>query len=122
MHALSVHVVELLLRAVPQADRTDRSDEGELGESAELGAVREPRPPVLVGEVGVRVEVHDVERSDRLHPTSDREADRVVAAHRDDERPALRHPTDHVGDPGQVAVRIGARDGHVPDVGHGDPA
>ena len=75
-------------------------------------------PSNVVQEVGVRVDVHDIELAQRLHPTAERIADRVVAADRDQQCATLDDPARGARDPPVICLRVRALDRDVTDVRH----
>jgi hypothetical protein len=75
----------------------------------------------FVQEIGVRVDVHDIELAQRLHPTAERVADRMVAADRDHQRSPPGDPPRGARDPPVICLRVRALDHDVPDVGHRHP-
>jgi hypothetical protein len=64
------------------------------------------RAAEVVAEVRVCVDVDDVDLADRLQATTQRVADRVIAADGDRQRAALDDPPDGLGDPVEVALDL----------------
>jgi hypothetical protein len=74
----------------------------------------------LVDEIGVCVQADDIDRPVRLHPATERIADRVIAADRDRDRASLDDPSCHLADPGEVPRVVGTLDRDVAEIGHRD--
>jgi hypothetical protein len=72
----------------------------------------------LVQEIGMRVDVDDIELAKRLHPSAERVADRVVAADRDHQGAALGDPPRGACDPLVICLRVGTLNRDVADVCH----
>src|SRR5205807_9448888 len=87
----SLHVLVLIAIYGSQAERRKALRAGQLEQTTELTPVLELRAVDRVGEVGVGVDVHDVDHAVRLrHAAAHREADRVVAPDRHHHRASFR--------------------------------
>lgn len=114
--------LDLRAGRVAQPDRADGADVRQLGEAPQLTGPGQARAVELVEEVGVGVEVDDVEAARRLHPEPERIADRVIAADGDHQRLALGNRAGGCRDPRVVALGVGALDQDVAAVDHRHPA
>ena len=81
----------------------------------------ETRATQLVQEIGVRVDVHHIELAQRLHPTAERIADRMIAADRDHQRSALDDAPRSARDPPVICLSVQALDRNVTNVRHRHP-
>ena len=81
----------------------------------------ETRATQLVQEIGVRVDVHHIELAQRLHPTAERIADRMIAADRDHQRSALDDAPRSARDPSVICLSVRALDRNVTNVRHRHP-
>lgn len=66
----------------------------------------------------MRIDVDDIEPAERLHPSAEWVADRVVAADRNQQRPALGDRPGGASDAPVVRLRVRALDRDIADVRH----
>ena len=112
------HPVDLCAIGIAKPERADGADERQLGEPPQLAGPGQARAAELVEEVGVSVDVDDVELAQWLQPATERVTDRVVAADRDRQCAALGDRPCGAGDPLVVRRGVGALDRDIADVGH----
>jgi hypothetical protein len=101
------HPVDLGPVDVTNPKGGDRAHERQLREAPQLAGSGEPRAVELIEEIGVRVDVDDVEAPARLHAPAERIADRVIAPDRDHQRAALGDRTRRARD--ALVVGLGGR-------------